>query len=106
MKVYNKFTEQQDNIICTFVRMYSFNVGYGLLRASQYLGLRYSTVSSRYYKVLRDTRKIFGYSFGDKMVWNTRSISRKELEELKAHEGTINAEMFNELDKRNWWHEE
>jgi hypothetical protein len=86
--------------------MYSFNVGYGLLRASQYLGLRYSTVSSRYYKVLRDTRKIFGYSFGDKMVWNTRSIPRKELEELKAYEGTINADMFNELDKRNWWHEE
>ena len=106
MKTYNKFTEQQDNIICTFVRLYSFNVGYGLLRASQYLGLRYSTVSSRYYKVLRDTRKIFGYSFGDKMVWNTRSIPRKELEELKAYEGTINADMFNELDKRNWWHEE
>jgi hypothetical protein len=40
------------------------------------------------------------------MVWNTRSIPRKELEELKTYEGTINAEMFNELDKRNWWHEE
>lgn len=106
MKVYNKFTEQQDNIICTFVRLYCFNVGYGLLRASQYLGLRYSTVSSRYYKVLRDTRKIFGYSFGDKMVWNTRSIPKKELEELKAHEGTIDAGMFNELDNRRWWHEE
>jgi hypothetical protein len=105
MKIYNKFTEQQDNIICTFVRMYSFNVGYGLLRASQYLGLRYSTVSSRYYKSLRDTRKIFGHTFGDKMVWNTRSIARKQLEELKSHEGTINANLFDELDKRDWWNE-
>jgi hypothetical protein len=39
------------------------------------------------------------------MVWNTRSIARKQLEELKSHEGTINANLFDELDKRDWWNE-
>jgi hypothetical protein len=103
MKIYNKFTEQQDNLICTFVKLYCFNVSYGLLRASQHLSLRYSTVSNRYYKKLRDTRQIFGYLFGDKVIWNTRSIAKNDLDKFKSYEGVINAELFEDLDNRKWW---
>lgn len=103
MRVYHKFTEQQDNLICTFVKMYRFNVAYGLTRASEYLGIRRSMVHSRYYNHLRNTRQIFSSEFGDHVIWNTRAISKDELEGLSKFEKINDGQTFEELDKRAWW---
>lgn len=105
MKTYHKFTEQQDNIICTFVKLYRFNVAYGLTRASEYLGIRRSMVHSRYYNHLRNTREIFSVEFGTRVIWNTRAINKDELEQLKNYEPKIKKrpEDFKEMDLRAWW---
>lgn len=101
----HKFTQQQDNIICTFVRLYRFNVAYGLKRASEYLGLRIGVITSRYYNHLRNTREIFSVEFGSRVIWNTRAINKGELEELKRFEPKIKKkpEEFKEMDVRAWW---
>lgn len=106
MRVYRKFTEQQDNLICTFVKMYRFNVGYGLTRASEYLGIRRSIVQHRYYSHLREKRQIFSSEFGDHVIWNTRAISKHELEGLSKFEKIGNGQTFEEMDKRAWWKDE
>lgn len=101
----HRFTEQQDNIICTFVKLYRFNVAFGLKRASEYLGLRIGVVTNRYYNHLRNTRQIFSVEFGERIIWNTRAINKNELEELKQFEPKIkkSVEKFEELEVRNWW---
>lgn len=103
MKTYHKFTEQQDNIICTFVKLYRFNVGYGLKRASEYTGIRRSIIVSRYYKHLRNSKEIFSVNFGDKIIWNTRSMSSKDLDELRKFEKLPKDIKFEDLQDRAWW---
>lgn len=103
MKTYHKFTQQEDNLICTFVRLYRFNVAYGLTRASEYMGIRRSTISARYYRFLRNTRQIFSVDFGDKVIWNTRAISKDELENLSKYEKIDRSQTFEEMDNRAWW---
>jgi hypothetical protein len=100
------FTEQMDNIVCTFVKLYRFNVTYGLTRASQYLGIKRNVVANRYYYHLRNTREIFFVEFGDKVIWNTRAISSKELESLSKYEKIIVPESeYPSLENRAWWKE-
>lgn len=105
MKTYHKFTEQQDNLICTFVKLYRFNVAYGLKRASEYMGIRKGIIISRYYNHLRNSREIFSVDFGDKVIWNTRAISKDELEGLSKFEKIDHGQTFEKLDKRAWWKE-
>jgi len=100
------FTNQQDNIICTFVKLYKFNVSYGLKRASEYLGIRKGVIVNRYYNHLRNSREIFYSEFGNRVIWNTRSINKDELDDLRKFEPKIvkkRIETFESLDKRNWW---
>ena len=103
MKTFHKFTQQEDNLICTFVKLYRFNVAYGLTRASEYTGIKRSAILSRYYKVLRNSRQIFSVDFGDTVIWNTRAIGKKELDNLSKYEKVDRSQTFEELDKRAWW---
>jgi hypothetical protein len=105
-KVYHQFSEHQDKMICTFVRLYRFNVSYGLKRASEFLGLRLAVVISRYYNHLRNTRQIFSVEFGDQVIWNTRAISSKELDSLVKYEKiNVPESEYSSLEKRAWWKE-
>ena len=99
----NQFNQQQDNLICTFVWIYQFNVSYGLRRASEYLGLSYASVSSRYYNVLRNEKKIFKQWFGGKEIWNTKRLSKDDLQDLRQYEPDIKPIEFEELENRKWW---
>lgn len=103
MKVYHKFTEKEDNLICTFIKLYRFNVAYGLKRASEYLGIRKGLIVSRYYKHLRNSREIFSVEFGDKLIWNTRSINKDELELLHKFEKIEKNQTFETMSNRSWW---
>ena len=103
MKTYHKFSEREDNLICTFVKMYRFNVAYGITRASEHTGIRRAIVSNRYYNHLRNTKKIFSVEFGDQLMWNTRSISKIDLENLSKYESIKVEKIFEELDNRVWW---
>lgn len=103
MRIYHKFTQQQDNLICTFVWLYKFNVSYGLKRASEYTGIRIGLVVSRYYRHLRNTRQIFSVEFGDHLIWNTRAMKASEIDELRKYEKVVPGMEFDELDNRAWW---
>lgn len=76
------FTEQEDNLICTFIRLYSFNIRFGLIRASQMLNTTYYSVSSRYYNKLRHEREIFSVKFGEIEIWNSRRITEQQIHNL------------------------
>lgn len=103
-KIKHKFTEQQDNLICTFVKLYHFNISFGVKRASEFLGIKYSLVLARYYKKLRNSKKVFVFTFGDKEVWNTKRINYTDLEKLRQFEPKIGTtEAFPELEHRIWW---
>jgi hypothetical protein len=101
----HKFTQQQDNLICTFVWLYKFNVAFGLKRASEYTGIRKSLVVSRYYRHLRNTRQIFSVEFGDHVIWNTRTMKASDLEELQKFEKIVPDMEFDNLGKRAWWNQ-
>lgn len=103
MKTRHTFTQQQDNLICTFVRLYRFNVAYGLKRASEYTGIRRSLVVSRYYNYLRNHKQIFSVEFGNQTIWNTRAMKSAELDELRKFEELIPDIEFESLEKRAWW---
>ena len=99
------FTQQQDNLICTYVRLYRFNVAYGLKRASDCMHIKLSLIVSRYYRHLRNSRQIFSVEFGDKVIWNTRAMKSTELDELRKFEKVVPDMEFEELEKRAWWNQ-
>lgn len=103
MRKQHKFTEKQDNIICTFVKLYRFNVAFGLHRASEYTGIKKSLIVSRYYRHLRNSREIFSVEFGDRVIWNTRAISKDELQSLSKYEKINKSQSFEKMDNRAWW---
>jgi hypothetical protein len=103
MKTTQKFTQQQDNLICTFVRLYRFNVAYGLKRASEFTGIKRSLVVSRYYRHLRNNKQIFSVEFGDRVIWNTRAMKSTDLDELRKFEKFVPGMEFDDLEKRAWW---
>jgi hypothetical protein len=103
MKTKHTFTEQQDNLICTFVRLYRFNVSYGLKRASEYTGIRKGLIVGRYYRYLRNNKEIFSVEFGDRKIWNTRAMKSIDLDDLRKYESIVPGMEFDQLDKRVWW---
>lgn len=103
MKTKHTFTQQQDNLICTFVKLYRFNVAYGLKRASEYTGIKQSLIVSRYYNYLRNHKQIFSVFFGEKVIWNTRAMKSSELDELRKFETIVPDTNFDDLEKRAWW---
>lgn len=82
----NSFTQQEDNLICTFVKLYSFNIKFGLNRASQMLGKSFGSISHRYYHKLRAEREIFSVKFGDIEIWNSRRITESDINKLNLTE--------------------
>ena len=82
----SNFTEQESNLICTFVRLYSFNIKFGLSRASYMLRKSYSSVASHYYRKLRKERNIFSVQFGDIEIWNSRRITEQQIHNLNLTE--------------------
>lgn len=103
MKVKHVFTEQQDNLICTFVKLYHFNIQFGLRRASEKMGIKRSLVYARYYRYLRDSKKIFVFTFGSKEIWNTKRIHANDLEQLIKDEPKVITDQFDVLEHRVWW---
>lgn len=101
-KKYN-FTEIQDNLICTFIQLYHFNVSYGITRASQVTGIKRSLILNRYYRILRDNKKIFSFKFGGKEIWNTKRIITSDILNFKQYEPKPIISRFEELENRNWW---
>ena len=82
----NQFIEQQDNIICTFVRLYDFNVNFGLKRASEYLGLSHSSVKNRYYTKLRPNRLVFETVIGRSVFINQRRFTDRDFEKMRKED--------------------
>lgn len=103
MRKQHTFTQQQDNLICTFVRLYRFNVAYGLKRASEYTGIKRSLIVSRYYNYLRNHKQIFSVEFGNQIIWNTRAMRSIELDDLRKFETVVTDIEFDDLEKRAWW---
>jgi len=97
------FTEQEDNVICTFVRLYHFNIAFGLRRASQYTAIKHSLVLARYYRSLRNHKKIFVFNYGSSEIWNTKVITHNSLMNISEKEPTMTIGAFEELERRVWW---
>lgn len=92
-----KLTEQQENLICTFVRLYPFNISFALQRASEMVGVNLSTIRSRYYSRIRKQRKIFIVKFGEIEIINTSRMSSQEI--VKYHLDKVEPNYSEEFEK-------